>query len=458
MPKTKPASPPPKPLRILHTADWHLGKRLYNETRYDEFDEFLTWVLDTLNQQAIDVLIVAGDIFDTMTPSNKAQELYYQFLARLNTTTCRHAIIVAGNHDSPSFLDAPKGLLKSMNIHVVGTPHPLTHQSDDNLYNNDTPELIVLYDEHPTSTKDKTPIAIICAVPYLRDKDARDTRHTTAFDECLDDKQKSTLMGIYAHYDTLAVRAKALQDKLHKAHGYLVPIIATGHLFAIGASASSDDDGMRPIHALQAGSLGAVSSERFAPAFDYVALGHIHAMQQVGKHACYYSGSPLAMGFGEAGKDKFALLASFEDNTPTIQALSVPIFRPLLAVKGDLSDLISTLNTTTPHTPDMPSIQPKDTWLEFSYTGKVVGDLSNQLEKLLADYPHIRLLSLKNLSVTRQSLTSKTLPHHLTELSPSEVFDTLLSPLGFAPDDEHTLRHAYQSLLSELAEQDRLAT
>ncbi|PID37221.1 MAG: exonuclease sbcCD subunit D, partial [Pseudomonadales bacterium] len=94
-------------LRLLHTSDWHLGRRLYGHTRYEEFSAFLDWLYNCIVEQSIDVLIVAGDIFDSMTPSNKAQALYYEFLGRVSHSSCQHVIIVAGNHDSPSLLDAP---------------------------------------------------------------------------------------------------------------------------------------------------------------------------------------------------------------------------------------------------------------------------------------------------------------------------------------------------------------
>ena len=108
-------------LTVLHTSDWHLGRRLYGKPRYTEFRAFLAWLLQAIREQAVDVLVVAGDVFDTTAPSNQAQNLYYDFLSQVCQTCCRHVIIVAGNHDSPSFLEAPKQLLKSFNIHIIGS-------------------------------------------------------------------------------------------------------------------------------------------------------------------------------------------------------------------------------------------------------------------------------------------------------------------------------------------------
>lgn len=117
-------------MRILHTSDWHLGRTLYGKKRYEEFDRFLQWLLHTIQEQRIDILIIAGDIFDTTAPSNQAQEQYYSFLSKVHTTTCQHIIVIGGNHDSASFLNAPQALLKALNIHVVGA---VDTQTEDEL-------------------------------------------------------------------------------------------------------------------------------------------------------------------------------------------------------------------------------------------------------------------------------------------------------------------------------------
>ena len=92
-------------MKFLHTSDWHIGRSLYGKKRYDEFFAFLDWLAKFIEDQGIDALLVAGDIFDTGTPGNRAQELYYKFLCRVSASFCRHVVIIAGNHDSPSFLN-----------------------------------------------------------------------------------------------------------------------------------------------------------------------------------------------------------------------------------------------------------------------------------------------------------------------------------------------------------------
>lgn len=277
----------PKPLTILHTSDWHLGRRLYGRMRYEEFESFLDWLYDTISAQKVDVLIVAGDIFDTMTPSNRAQALYYEFLGRVSKSCCQHIVIVAGNHDSPTFLDAPSNVLKFLNVHVIGT-------ACEDL--ND--EVLVLDDA------DGSPHCIIAAVPYLRDRDVR----SSSAGESADSKDANVIKGIRAHYDEVASIAKAKQVELIEANQRYIPIIATGHLFAAGGT-TTEDDGVRELYV---GSLGKISADMFDEGFDYVALGHLHVPQRVGgRESIRYSGSPIAMGFGEAKQQKQVLLVKF---------------------------------------------------------------------------------------------------------------------------------------------------
>ncbi len=297
-----------KPLTILHTSDWHLGRRLYGRMRYDEFEAFLSWLQDAISAQKVDVLIVAGDIFDTMTPSNRAQALYYEFLGKVSKSCCQHIVIVAGNHDSPTFLDAPTNVLKFLNIHVIGT-------ACEDL--ND--EVLVLDDA------DGTPHCIIAAVPYLRDRDVR----SSSAGESADSKDANVIKGIRAHYDEVASIAKAKQAKLVEVHQRHIPIIATGHLFAAGGT-TTEDDGVRELYV---GSLGKISADMFDEGFDYVALGHLHVPQRVGgRESIRYSGSPIAMGFGEAKQQKQVLLVQFG------------------AVENDFSDQKPTSNSTSEST------------------------------------------------------------------------------------------------------------
>jgi len=136
-------------MKILHTSDWHLGRSLYGRKRYDEFSACLDWLAEFIQTESVDALLIAGDVFDTSTPSNRAQELYYRFLCKVSASRCRHIVVIAGNHDSPSFLNAPKELFRALNVHVVGS---ITENPED--------EVITLTDSSGI------PEAIVCAVSY----------------------------------------------------------------------------------------------------------------------------------------------------------------------------------------------------------------------------------------------------------------------------------------------------
>ncbi len=433
-------SMPIKPLTILHTSDWHLGRRLYGRLRYDEFEAFLAWLKETIHLQKVDVLIVAGDIFDTMTPSNRAQALYYEFLSHVSQLCCQHVVIVAGNHDSPTFLDAPRQVLKSLNVHVIGT-------ACEDL--ND--EVFVLDDTNGM------PQCIIAAVPYLRDRDVRGSRAG----ESADSKDANVIKGIRAHYEGVASIAKAYQEALITTHQRPIPIIATGHLFAAG-SKMTEDDGVRDLYV---GNLGQVSADMFDKRFDYVALGHLHVPQRVGGQAhIRYSGSPIAMGFGEAKQQKQVLLIQFaavarhpqalhdaDDDSARdmhITSLPIPCFQRLAQISGDLktiAETIASIDTT------------ESIWLEVIYTGdEIINGLREAVATLVEGLP-FEVLKIKNTRTYHKVLNQQHTTETLQDLNEREVFERCLT-LNEIPDlQKDALRSAYQHIVYNLHHQDKRA-
>jgi exonuclease SbcD len=238
-------------VKLLHTSDWHLGRSLYGRKRYEEFEAFLEWLEGQIQQNAIDVLLVAGDVFDTSAPSNRAQTLYYRFLCRVSASSCRHVVIVAGNHDSPSFLDAPRELLRALDVHVIGTAAADPKE-----------EVLVLTNEGGV------PELIVCAVPYLRDRDVR----VAEAGESFEDKDQKLLDGIGNHYAAVA----AVAEKKREECGLDIPIVGMGHLFTAGGK-TVDGDGVRELYV---GSLAHVTAGIFPECFDYLALGH-HTLQRI---------------------------------------------------------------------------------------------------------------------------------------------------------------------------------
>src|SRR5699024_7908222 len=281
-------------LTVLHTSDWHLGRLLYGRSRDSEFESFLQWLLETIRTQHVDVLLVAGDVFDSSTPTHQAQTLYYRFLSAVSLTACQHVVIIGGNHDSPTLLNAPQELLRALHVHVIG--QALCPED----------EVLVLHDAH------QRPQLIVAAVPYLRERDVRQVHSG----ESLEEKAAGYVRGVEQYYTEIAAQALACQQKLAAK----VPIIAMGHLFTAGGYTQSDD-GVRDVIV---GGLGHIRPQLFDQVFDYVALGHLHVPQRVGERDWVrYSGSPLPMGFGEAQQQKSVCLIQIQLEQADIQESTV---------------------------------------------------------------------------------------------------------------------------------------
>lgn len=405
-------------MNILHTSDWHLGRTLYGRRRYAEFEAFLTWLGDTLQAQAIDVLLVAGDIFDTQTPSNRAQTLYYRFLCRVAASPCRHVVVIGGNHDSPTFLNAPKELLKSLNVHVVGS---ISDRLDD--------EVMVLEDAQGA------PELIVCAVPYLRDRDIR----TAEAGESVEDKGRKLIEGVRDHYAAVAQLAEQRRKELHVD----VPIVAMGHLFTAGGKIQ-EGDGVRELYV---GSLAHVAATIFPTSFDYVALGHLHVPQTVaGAEHIRYSGSPLPMGFGEAKQQKSVCLVQLDRTGLNVELLPIPVFQALERIQGDWSVIEQRLQAL--------SAAQVQAWLEIEYTGDtLMSDLREQLDALVAG-TSLDILRLKNSRMVERVLQQNHSTEALDDLDEHEVFARCLAAHA-VPDTQHSeLVRTYQEALATLFDAD----
>ena len=411
-------------MKLLHTSDWHLGRMLYREKRYEEFSLFLDWLLATIQDQQIDILLISGDVFDTTTPSNLAQKLYYNFLSRLSGTACHSTVIIGGNHDSPTFLNAPRTLLEAFNVHVVGSKAESVEE-----------EVLTLYHEGK-------PQAIVCAVPYLRDRDIRSVEPG----ETLEDKNSKLSEGMKGHYEEVCALAVKKRVAL-SLEGYpSIPIIAMGHLFAAGGQ-TIDGDGVRELYV---GSLSHVGSDMFPPSIDYLALGHLHVPQTVGglEHM-RYSGSPIPMGFGEAKQDKQVVLVKFNGTEPTVTPLLIPCFQKLVRITGSLEQIGSAILQLKG--------EGSTAWLEIEYTGNdATGNLRESIDTFL-EGSSLVVTIIKNKRTTDRVLSSIHEHETLEDLDASEVFKRCLD-LEEIPDEERLeLISSYNEIVRTLVEGDRQA-
>jgi len=416
-------------MKFLHTSDWHLGRSLYGRKRYDEFSAFLDWLAKTIEEEEVDALLVAGDIFDTSTPSNRAQEFYYRFLCRVSASCCRHIVIIAGNHDSPSFLNAPKELLRALNVYVVGA---MTENPED--------EVIVLHDEQDL------PQAIVCAVPYLRDKDIRIVEPG----ETIDDKNTKLIEGMKNHYADVCAIAEQKRSAFGKAGHMGIPIVAMGHLFTAGGK-TVDGDGVRELYV---GSLAHVGKDVFPSSIDYLALGHLHVPQCVGNiENIRYSGSSLPMGFGEAKQQKSVVIVDFKPQITqpdvSINIKKIPCFQPLTRIIGSLDEIHARLERLKQNN--------STAWLEIEYTGTdIIGNLWEMLDDTMADSP-MEILRIKNKRVIDRVISNLTEAETLDDLDTGDVFKRCLDAFDVLPEDRNELTASYNEIITGLLEEDRNA-
>ncbi len=414
-------------IRLLHTSDWHIGRTLYGRKRYEEHALFLDWLVDTLAREQVDVLLVAGDVFDTVAPTNRAQELYYRFLHRAAASGCRHLVVTGGNHDSPSLLDAPKALLSALDIHVVGAATETA-----------AGEVLVLRNAAGS------PELILCAVPFLRERDLR----FAEAGESPDDKERKLTDGIRRHYAEVTEAALEMRRRCLGETGApaRLPIVGMGHLFAAGGQVA-ENDGVRELYV---GSLARFPAGLFPDCFDYLALGHLHVPQQIhGAVPARYSGSPLPMGFGEAEQAKRVLLVAIDEDDVRIEPLAIPVFQTLERVQGDwetISARLSGLAATHP-----------DAWLEVAYTGDaVLGDLRERLESLVAG-TGLELLRIRNERLADRTLQSFREGETLDDLTDADVFHRCMDANGVPETQRADLELAYREITASILETDRLA-
>ncbi len=290
-------------MKILHTADWHIGQRLHERQRTDEHEKFLDWLLGIIQKHQVELLLVSGDIFDTALPSSDSTNLYYRFLYRLFDETDAYTVITAGNHDSARHLEAPREFLEMGRIYVVGLA--------------DDPTKCVF-----TFPADNPRVAV-AAVPYLSESDLRHLSYETEVDR--NERYREWLKTFYA--DCVAEMPAEL------------PKILMGHLFVQGGKIGDSERNV------QIGGATATHVSDFPENVNYVALGHLHRPQTI-KGTDYpvrYSGSPIPLRFNEARYRKKVYLLEFSDDGTRIrdEEIEVPIFKELCTVEGDETSVTS---------------------------------------------------------------------------------------------------------------------
>lgn len=383
-------------MRILHTADWHLGARLIERERVEEHAAFFDWLIEVLRTERINALLLSGDVFDAANPPQNAVSLYFDFLKRLADLQTVKTVITGGNHDSASYLNAPRELLRRFEVHVFG------HADGTNLVDLGG--------------------AVVAAVPFLRERDLRQAGQG----ESQGAVQEQVRRAIRNHY------ASQLQAARELAAGR--PVLAMGHLTVLGATTS---DSERDIHV---GNLGAVGADIFS-GFDYTALGHLHRPQKAGgQENARYSGSPIALSFSEAADAKSVVILETSDNggipweSSRLELLPIP----------SRQSLVRTKTTRETLTEDLRKL-PEACWAEVTVElDAPEPDLDRQVREAAAGRFEV-LKVLADLPAAENAPWQALVPS-LHDLQPREVFGELLKEKQFGENAE--LRQVFDELLA----------
>ena len=396
-------------MKILHTSDWHIGRNLHNNILKPEFELFISWLKNTIEEHNVDILLIAGDIFDVAYPSSLAQSMYYQALAELIRTPLKKVIILAGNHDSVAYLKAPSHILKALNVEIFAGF-------------DDFDSLIYPYPQND-------PQVVFAAVPYIRQLDLLR----------LNQNIENTSQ---IRFNTAQIY-KILYEKTGPYRQQGLPVVATGHLFVTDSSFDAEDQELYSL-----GGLVDIPA-RLLPDFDYIALGHVHRPMQVGKRNIFYSGNPFLMGFNDIRRPHRKRVLIYDTDSREIKSVEVPLFRQFVKFEGDLDQIIEQIRSFRTNA----QLQP-------AFASVVVTRYPDTYAQAIADKirsiknPHISVIDLKILPKFDQVQASFDQQRSLKEISEIEIFKTILEQQNVDQQQVNQLLETFMQLLEAVKHQE----
>jgi exonuclease SbcD len=405
-------------MKILHTADWHIGKVLHKYALRDELLLFFDWLVELIKSEQVDLLLVSGDIFDLANPAVVDREVYYKLLSRLIKLDVE-VIITGGNHDAVGLLNAPQTVLNELKITVVGG-------AEEDL--ND--ELIEVKNAEGELE------LVVAAVPFLRDKDLR----SKEIDAQYANRTEAIREGVKKHYADLSdICAEKYPE---------IPIIAMGHLYAKGVTTS---DSERDIHI---GNAAAIDSSIFSDVYDYVALGHIHRPQIVDKSDYIrYSGSPIALSFSEkTDKKSLVIIEVSKGIVAAPQVIEIPKFRSLSKFSGDLETVKKKVEAFKPNYPLI-------SFVEIEVTEQTFSALTLQeVDALVSKYQDSEQFIILKARTTFTEKAKDTAAlfeegEHIEDLQTIDVFEKMMAQQDIPSEDQITLKEAFLEIM-ELVNQE----
>jgi len=404
-------------MRALHTSDWHLGQSFFGESRLAEHRAFLDFLLSRCVDDKVDVLLVSGDVFDTLNPPAEAEEAWYSFLARLSRVSpTTHVHVIAGNHDSPARLGAPRAVLRSLAVEVHERLHFLSDADaadtrGENRWRLDPKKHLVRCEDT------KGGVCIFGFVPFVRPAEV---------------PGEFGPEGTRPLHDFLTLLFSGLRADSAKLFPR-EPLILAGHLFAAGGEVSAHSE-----RRIQRGNLDALPLDAFRAGDDacrYVALGHLHRAQCLQKGDARtphvrYSGSPLPLSFTEIDYPHQVVLVDVEpgDSPAVVREIRVPRPRRLLRLPTEHGPAANFFSALRDAQSAMENEIPPLVEARILVRGPTGASLRPEIEKALRE-KGMRLLqiSLQRESiepdVANASQDSRVAKRELQDFSALEIFE-----------------------------------
>ncbi|MGD1822181.1 MAG: metallophosphoesterase family protein [Pleomorphochaeta sp.] len=379
-------------MKVLHTSDLHIGKNLHKHKIIFAHEHLFNFLIDTIINEKIDLLLISGDIFDTTYVSVTTQKIFYDFLERLSKiSTLKDTVIISGNHDLASMLDLATPFLKFKNIHIITS--------------------IKVEDQVFTLANNNKPYCNIVAIPFLREKDLKPNLES----DNIIDIEKELENALIKHY-------KKIDEYIVDNLDLTLPTISLMHLFASGSKSNTEIEGEKH-RDIYVGKLKSINANTFPKNIDYFALGHIHKPQIVNKdEKIVYSGSPISLNFGEKTKKQIIKL-EFNNKEFTKEKIILPKFLHLEQIaatsiediKNKLSELDKSIELDYKEDPIYLEIIYKNKTIETSINEEIedyVNKLDNNFKILI-----IRIESKISVSNTFNKKVS------LENLTPKQIFN-----------------------------------
>ncbi len=397
-------------MRLLHTSDWHLGHTLKDVPRDHEHAAFLGWLLEACVREAPDVLVITGDVFDGGTPPASAERMWFELLAAARRARPAMDIIaIAGNHDSPARLGAPAAILRELGVHVIGG---LPRCGDGAI---DLDRVLI-------------PVAggrgLVAAVPFLRPID-------------VPPDLEDPLGAVYG--EVLAgARARRGADQA---------LVVLGHLYVTGADPSHLSE-----RRISIGGAESTSLRLFPDDISYVALGHMHRAQRVGRDNIRYAGAPIALSLDEARYRHQVVVADFDGAMASqIRSLEVPQVIDIVRIPArgtaTLDEAIAAIATLPERLAGHDPVRP---FLEVVVALDRPEPRLRTLIETALDGKRARLVQLHaTLSGDGAALGDRIVAQRLAELDPREVFGRLWSR-SHAEEPSVSVRGAFERLLADV--------